>query len=190
MAHVPWKGFTLVEMLVAMGIFLVFSTVALGIYSSTLRAQRKTVALSRVQQEAQFLMEFIAKQVRTSTIDYPNYCSPPISNCTIPNNNNGNLTTLRLRDQKNQTVVIDFNAVAKNITISIAGGAARTISSNNIIINTTSFYIIPPASPTSVGGTAPTGQPRVSIVLDLQGIVSTQSGRIILQQTVPQQTIE
>ena len=174
------KGFTIAEMLVAMGVFLIFSTVALGIYASTIKAQRKTVALSRIQREAQYLMEFIAKQIRTSTVDYAAYGG------TVTNP----ATALRLRDQKNQTILLNYDGTAKTVTITVAGGPARTLSSNTITVNSMNFYIIPTTSPFPGGGAAPAGQPRVSVVLDLQGALANQSGDIILQQTVPQQSVE
>jgi len=174
------RGFTLAEMLVAMGIFLIFATMSLGVYSATLKAQRRTVAASRIQREAQFLTEFIAKQVRTGTIDYGGYGG------TVPSPT----ATLRLVNQNNIKMVFDYNTGTKAVTLSVAGGPARQVSSSNIIVNSVNYYITPATTPFPGGGSSPSGQPRVTVVLDIQSTVSGQTDNMLVQQTVPQQTAE
>ena len=59
---------TLIELLVAMTIFTVVILIVLGLFSTGISGQRKVIALQKVQENARFLLEFITKEIRMSTI--------------------------------------------------------------------------------------------------------------------------
>jgi len=63
------KGFTLIEVIVAMAVFAVIITVVLSLFSMALRGHRKVIALQNVQENARFLMDFMVKEIRMSTIN-------------------------------------------------------------------------------------------------------------------------
>jgi len=73
------KGFTLIELLVAITVFMVVIFVVLGLFVASLKAQRKVLAQQNIQDNARYLMGFIAKELRMSEIDS---VSPTVLNIT------------------------------------------------------------------------------------------------------------
>lgn len=65
------KGFTLVELLVALVVFSLAVTIAISLFASALRSQRKSIAIQNVQDNARYLIGFIAKEIRMSEIKSP-----------------------------------------------------------------------------------------------------------------------
>ncbi|MBU4284973.1 prepilin-type N-terminal cleavage/methylation domain-containing protein [Patescibacteria group bacterium] len=73
------QGFTLIELLVSMSIFIIVIMVVLGLFSAAIKAQRKAFAMQDAQENARFLMEFMAKEVRMSVITSSNGTSPNLT---------------------------------------------------------------------------------------------------------------
>ncbi|TSC69052.1 MAG: hypothetical protein G01um101466_213 [Parcubacteria group bacterium Gr01-1014_66] len=61
------KGFSLLEMMVAMGIFLVVVGLAVNILIQTLMLQRKSAAIQSVVDNTRFTLELMTKEMRTGT---------------------------------------------------------------------------------------------------------------------------
>lgn len=66
------RGFTLVELIVATAIFSVVITMVIGAFSMAIKAQKKVIALQNIQENAKFILEFLAKEVRMGTISTAN----------------------------------------------------------------------------------------------------------------------
>lgn len=64
------KGFTLVELLVAMSIFLVFVGVLIGSYTSIVRGQREANEYRIMYVEARKVFETIGAELRNGMVDY------------------------------------------------------------------------------------------------------------------------
>lgn len=73
------KGFTLIEIIVAMGIFTMVSLVAVTIAIDALRAQRKIFALQIVQENSRYLIESMSKEIRMSKINSPDGLSDSLN---------------------------------------------------------------------------------------------------------------
>ncbi len=69
------KGYTLVEVLVAIGIFATLMVMVSTTVVSYYQAQKKQKALNELYQEARFLTERIIREVRVNTIDFEEYFS-------------------------------------------------------------------------------------------------------------------
>lgn len=67
------RGYTLVELVVAMTIFVLISVVVLGALVTVIRSSTKTSAQRQVQQDARYSIEEIARQARSASIDYQFY---------------------------------------------------------------------------------------------------------------------
>ncbi len=67
------SGFTLVEMLVAMFILMIIVMGSTGIYTYSIKAQRRTVEMTLVAQDIQFLMTTLSRNIRAGYIDYAYY---------------------------------------------------------------------------------------------------------------------
>ena len=64
------KGLTLIELLVAVFIFSLLSTVIAGIYVSFSNAQARTKVAQALLNDAQFALEGIAREIRNSRVLY------------------------------------------------------------------------------------------------------------------------
>jgi len=62
------KGFTLVELLVAMTIFIAVISVVVVIFTRALEVQRRTFALQDVQDNARYALEAIAREIRMADV--------------------------------------------------------------------------------------------------------------------------
>jgi len=59
------SGFTIVELLVAMSIFVILITIAVGAFIQALRSERRLVALMTVSNNASLVLEQMAREIRT-----------------------------------------------------------------------------------------------------------------------------
>ena len=66
------RGFTLMELLVALGIFAISVGLIADLFLTASRQQARTIALSRVQADARLIMETIARELREGTLDFRN----------------------------------------------------------------------------------------------------------------------
>ncbi|MCF7846091.1 MAG: type II secretion system GspH family protein [Candidatus Peribacteraceae bacterium] len=67
------RGFTLVEAIVALSIFLIIITMVTGLFTDAFASKRKTEVSKMVYEEARIALERIVKEVRKGTIDYEEY---------------------------------------------------------------------------------------------------------------------
>jgi prepilin-type N-terminal cleavage/methylation domain-containing protein len=65
------KGFTLVEVVVAMSIFSVLTVVVSGIFVNVSNLHRQTANLQRLQNDGRYMIEKIAREIRSREVDYP-----------------------------------------------------------------------------------------------------------------------
>ena len=61
------SGFTLIEVLVAMSIFAVVISVAIGVFVSGSGSQKKILEFNITQREASYLMETVSRELRMAT---------------------------------------------------------------------------------------------------------------------------
>lgn len=64
------KGFTVIEMLVVLGLFALLGVVIVNVYLLALSAQRQTAARQQVTSSIRYAVESIARQIRVGEIDY------------------------------------------------------------------------------------------------------------------------
>jgi prepilin-type N-terminal cleavage/methylation domain-containing protein len=67
------QGFTLVEVLVAASLFTVVSVLGVVVFVNVMRIQRRIALENAIYEDARFLMERIAREIRHNTIDYEEY---------------------------------------------------------------------------------------------------------------------
>jgi len=66
-------GFTLIEMIVALSIFVMIILIVVNVFVVINNTQRKTVAMQRVQDDVRYLLEAVAQEIRLGTINYAHY---------------------------------------------------------------------------------------------------------------------
>lgn len=179
------RGFTLLEMIVALGVFIILFTLTLGIYAYSLRAERRALQMSKLQREAQLIMELVAKKIRSSRIDY-NYYSGYVD--TV----NGE-DYLALLDSSNEATIFRASTVnGLEVCITDCGDFAspnddnfNPIPSAETDIENLVFFIEPESSPFSIDA-PPSEFPRVTLAMDLVNNYGGERYLIHLQQTIPQ----
>src|SRR6185369_10847974 len=107
------RGFTLIEAVVATGLFAFVVSSVIGVYLSAIKIDRKTRAERAVIQNARYITEFLAKEVRNGSIDYSG-----ANNCIL------NATTLCIINQASDKEKffqngIDFGFVKNSSTTNL-----------------------------------------------------------------------
>lgn len=96
-------GFSLIELLVAATVFTFVVTAVAGLFAQTLDLQRRGAGIQRIQENAQFVVESVAREVRVSRVTSGN------TNCTPPDVAS---RTLIIEHPVNGTVTYAYDTVA------------------------------------------------------------------------------
>lgn len=148
-------GFTLAEVVVALGIFSIASVVISAVYLNANNLHQHTANFQRLQNDGRYLVEKIAREIRAREIKYPLEANQPQDHIEF------------LKDELGQEVSIARSADNKNLEYRISGQAAN-LNADDVEITDVKFYIIP--SEEDKWNTEPISnkQPRVVIVLRLK----------------------
>ena len=135
------NGFTLIEIIVAIGIFTAVITMALATFLNISNIQRKAGALRAINDNLNFAVEMMSREIRTGK----NYCA---SSCIG--------SSFNFTNSQNESVI--YRMVSNSIERSSDGGASfLRLTSPEIDIDNLEFIVPSPAvSP----------QPRVTIILN------------------------
>lgn len=148
------KGFTLVEMVIVLAIFVTAILIITDIFMTSTRAQRKVAIVQKVQSDARYAMEKITEEIRLGTIDYSYYGGEIQTNPQ---------ETLALLDADNEQII--FKKQNKGVEMSVDGGSSwGDLTGKGVKVENLQFYISPEQDPFAEGSTVDS-QPRVTIVL-------------------------
>ncbi len=67
------RGFTLVEIMVAVGLFAFIGTLSLNIFMNVTRIQARLNLENNIYEDARFMMERISRSIRNNAVDYEEY---------------------------------------------------------------------------------------------------------------------
>ena len=167
------SGFTLIEVVVAIAIFVTAMGAVSTIFMYANKSQRVTEAVSEVQSDARFAMEVMAQQIRRGSIDY----ASSQYNGSIDSNPQD---VLVLRDSANNQVwfrrfVLEGRGIAQ---ISEDGSAWYDLTPPDITVNLLKFYLSPSTNPFSSNPSV-NNQPLVTVVM------STSSAENIGENLLP-----
>lgn len=180
------KGFSLMELLVVLGIFSTVVASATDIFLMAARSQRKVFSLERTQADARFTMEAMAREVRTGSINYAYYEDGlPAS---------GSVDELALVDSSGKgirfhksTEVADCADAASSpcLMVTIEGGGTAPITPKGVKVYNVAFYISPNSDPgyfdMATASYPVNTQPRVTIVLVMESAAQDPRERSIVQ---------
>jgi|SRR3989344_1411832 len=166
------KGFTLVEVVVALGVFAIASTASLGIFVRSNQVQKRTANAQRQISDARYALEVMAREVRMGQVDYnySGYDSP------LPFLQN----VLAVRDVDDQPVRFRrFEVETGRYVIQVCGLATcgvndwLDITPEDLSIERLDFYISPSQDPfvwdAGLVDYPSDQQPLVTIVLETVG---------------------
>lgn len=165
------QGFTLIELMVAMAIFAVVITVVLGVFSMAIRAQKRVITLQNIQESAKFIIEFMAKEIRMSTIKIDSTSSV--------------LSITRFEGGESDSqynVTYTFN--------NSAGTLNRQSPQSNNQLNPAEVKITGSFDVVGVG--ADNFQPKVTILMKLEGVgyFSEEKAVVNIQTTLSQRILD
>ena len=173
----PRRGFTLLEMVVALGVFSVIMVIAFGIAISMNNAQFKASRIQIVQDDLRFALESMTKEMRTGT----NFqASEPV----IGLSNGYEKITFRRSDGVMITYCMRSGAsrIRKitDGTTDCSTASAQPVTGGDVTVEALTFYL------TGAAAGAGDGQPRITVSLKARSenpkLVSTFS----IQTTVSQ----
>lgn len=153
------RGFTLVEIIIAVGLFTVIMTLASGAYLIMIGANRQAQSVATGINNLSFALETMTRTIRTGT----NYGCPTEG---IDCGNGG--SSFSFRNENNALVTYDLSASTIRET---KGGVSRMLTDSSVNISSLVFY----ASGTAGRPLGDYRQPRVTIVVS--GTVSSGPGR-------------
>ncbi len=204
------KGFTLIELLISLSILVVVILSAVGIYINIIGTRSKSLGQLNLQEDGQYIMSLIVKDIRANKIDYNSYDTG--NGCGIIDTG-----TKKVGDDTSSRVaklcLLDFSATPNKIrykrcldpnnanrgVLKICRGIScttndcpstgddyQTITMANLGVERLDFYINPATNPFTAGSVIYT-HPRVTIILKLKSLIEKPGEKqIILEQTVPQ----
>jgi len=169
------QGFTLIEAVVATALFAFVVSSIIGVYISTIQLDRKTRALRTVAQNARFISEYLAKEVRNGTIDYGSYSGGLVSGAN----------DLYLEDQTNTIEHIYLNGTDLFLD---KNGVSTNLNTATTQITNLKFYVSPIGDPyTSTKNY--NEQPHVTMLLEVTSNYGTNnSAKIDLEDTYTTRT--
>lgn len=149
------KGFTLIEMILALSIFVLTVLVATSAYMLINRTQRRTVSMQKVQDDVRYLFEAVAQDVRLGKVNYDFYNSNSINLYPTAAAN----TVLAVFNQSNEQVFYRRSTDAGGTTVQyckgdpttdckLSGGTGWTdITPTGVTVLDLRFIITPSADP-------------------------------------------
>jgi prepilin-type N-terminal cleavage/methylation domain-containing protein len=159
------KGFTLIEIIVAIGIFTAVITMALATFLNISNIQRKAGALRAINDNLNFSLELMSREIRSGK----DYC--PSFSCSI--------SSFKFTNSQGEDIVYGLNNFS--IERSVNGGSPLRLTSPEIKIDNLEFIVpLQAESP----------QPRVTIILNGSS-VDLKAGEVKLniQTTISQRKL-
>lgn len=176
------KGLTLIELVVAVGIFTTVVAAISGLFFSSIQASRHANATQNVVDEGRYVFEVMAKEIRNACVG--TLCLVQLSNINAP----PDTSTIQFTDANNVDIQYKLfsDPSGNRIQKSIGGGAFTDITSSQISITSLTFII---------SGMVATDnkQPKVTIAMTLannRGSKAESQSSITLQTTVSQRLLD
>ena len=176
-------GFTLIELMVAMSVFIVVMFISMGAILSIFNANQKSKTLRSVMDNLNFAMEGMTRTIHFGTNYHCGTITPTTSprDCGDPGD-----STLTVKAVDNSQVT--YSLVGTRVARSINGGANLFLTSPDATITTLAFRVY--GSPAYSGG-ADQFQPRAIIVIS--GYVGLKAGTkssFSLETTISQRVLD
>lgn len=163
------KGFTILELLVAMSIFVLIVGSSVGIFVYGLKIQRRSIAYQQLLDQTSYLLEYMSRAVRMSQKDISGACTG-----TAKSNYSFSLGCLRFRNYKGQCQ--QFCAASQRLR----DENGNFLTSSNLSVQTFLVTLFGEGQNDNV-------QPRVNFYIDIRG---REDARIITRTDVSQRNLD
>jgi len=196
------KGFTLVEIIVALGLFVIVATMSIGALLTMMDVNQKTKTLSTAMDNLNISIERMVRELRTGAFYFCNYTDgdtydflPPPTGTGTPQvaDCSGGKSAIVFLSQDGETIVYkkSGNTIQRsnNGGISFVGILAQDISINNILfyVNGSGLLDLSGYPPTIAGNTE-----RANVIISIEGSVSKggENSTFTLQTMATQRSSE
>lgn len=158
------SGLTLIELIVAIGIFWLVIGVTIGVFVIAVSSQRRIIALRNIEDNIRFAEESMAREIRTGK------------------NFSGGGSTLSFTNANGQAVVyrLNSNIIEKSIN---GGSSYSAVTGSEIAINYLYFYLMGQSSGDNL-------QPRITVTVGATSQVGNQSANIKVQTTISERLLQ
>ena len=160
------NGFTLLEMIFAVGLFMMVITMVTGVFAKSSQTQKKVMELHTIQREGNFMIEMMSREMRMATaIEEGQACN---SDHDIEFDNYDGASTKYCRSDDEGNCLLNGEYLARNNEV---------ISSSNIKIDNLKFY-------SNNFTDANNEQPMITISMTVEPAVTRYNTKISLQNSV------
>lgn len=170
------KGFTLMEMIVALGIFTVIVTIVTDLFFSAERIHRQVNGAQQVASAGRSILETLSKEIKSGEIDYSTPgCLGRARQCLFLKDNEGNK--------------VHFKQIGDDLSVSSDDANWNALQPSGIKITQARFFVDPeknPFEPKAGNGYESNIQPSVTIILTLENTMmrETDHASLTLQTTI------
>lgn len=168
------RGFTLMEIVVAIGIFAITSLIVSAIFINANKLQQNTASYQRLQNDGRYIIEKVSREIRGREL-------------ILPRDEALNPTSILsfLEDEYGQTVQISYDSDTKNLNY-VLNGVSEKLNADDVDIKDVKFYVLPVKDPFNSTDPIPNVQPRVTLLIKLENksLNVNYTKQLILQTTI------
>jgi type II secretory pathway pseudopilin PulG len=155
--HTPVRGYSLAELIVAVGIFSMVMLIVMGVYLALISYDRQARATNQLASNFSFAVESMVRNIRTGT-GYPSGCS------TTP------CTSFSFTDSQGRSVSY---ALSGGQLIATTGGLSAPLTDPAITITNLRFYV------RGVGTTGAEAVRQPTALILIAGSMPAGSGKVV-----------
>jgi len=189
------KGFTLIELIVVMAVFLLIIGTALAIFISIVQHQKRILAKQELLNQTSYAIEYMTKGLRMAGKDYTGECIKDEYEGAgyvykLTHYNNGAYGGIKFVNQSDNNACQEFFLDNSILMEAKNGGDAVPVTSLNLEINSLNFVL----NGDSSYGYLPSSeidnvQPRVTVSLDVEIQGDNNQPATKVQTTVSQRDL-
>jgi len=173
------KGFSIIELLVVVVIFSIVIGAAVGVFVSALKIQKYNLSHQQLLNQTSYAMEYMERAIRMAVKDDGTHgCLSAGDNYDNPGGNT-RIKFLNYKEECQQFYLGTDQLMALNTNIL---GSALPMTSDDFTVTFLRFNV--------EGDGADTDQPRVTIVMEIEGEIMGSDPKMRIQTTVSQRNLD
>jgi prepilin-type N-terminal cleavage/methylation domain-containing protein len=181
------SGFTLVELLVAMAVFVVLMMFTMGSVLSILDAGRKSKYITAVMTNLNFTLEVMSREIKFGTKYYCGEESGVPFTLTANCSNGASAVSFVAADGVSTVYRLTGTQVEKSIN----GGTFVAATAPDIVVQKLTFFVFNSTPQSTCGGSCDYAQPRVVMVISgYAGVKPSLRSTFTVQTTMSQRTLD
>lgn len=184
------SGFTLVEVLIAMAIFMMFSGILINSYGSIVKSQRDANEYRVMYSEAGVVFDTMVGELRDGMVDYVHYATglPQISDQIYLVRKDGmGKTHINFKPQDEEIEMEKGELDSSALLGSEPAYSPKIVLNNNVKVKSLKFYISPVIDPYDVANVhydLNQFHPKVTIFAEFEKVVDGKTYSLPLQTTI------